>query len=58
MTKSVKATGSQLAEAILTFKGNRVEFGKMYEPQEFLYNLYPQSLVVKAGRQVNSGLFM
>ena len=52
MSKTVKATGSQYAEALLTFKGNKVEFGKMYEPQKYLYDLYPQSLVIKAARQV------
>lgn len=54
--KKVRATGSQLAEAILDFKGNKVEFGKKYEPQRLLYDLYPQFLVVKAGRQVGKSL--
>ena len=52
----VKATGSRLAEAILEFKGNRVVFEPKYEPQRLLYDLYPQFLVVKAGRQVGKSL--
>ncbi|CAL9990614.1 hypothetical protein VPHD148_0330 [Vibrio phage D148] len=48
--KTVSATGSKLAEAILEFKGNRVVFEPKYEPQRLLYDLYPQFLVVKAGR--------
>lgn len=54
--RKVKATGSRLAEAILDFKGKRVEFGLKYEPQRLLYDLYPQFLVVKAGRQVGKSL--
>lgn len=49
-SKKVKATGSRLAEAILEFKGNKVVFEPKYEPQRLLYDLYPQFLVVKAGR--------
>ena len=54
--RSIKATGSKLAEAILEFKGNKVVFGRQYEPQRLLYDLYPQFLVVKAGRQVGKSL--
>lgn len=54
--KTVKATGSRLAEAILQFKGNKVVFEPKYEPQRLLYDLYPQFLVVKAGRQVGKSL--
>lgn len=54
--KKVTAKGSQLAEALLSFKGNRVQFGRMYEPQRLLYDLYPQSLTIKAGRQVGKSL--
>ena len=56
MARLVKATGSKLAEAILEFKGNRVVFEPKYEPQRLLYDLYPQFLVVKAGRQVGKSL--
>ena len=56
MSKIIKATGSQLAESLLSFKGNRVEFGRMYEPQRMLYDLYPESLTIKAGRQVGKSL--
>lgn len=56
MSKIVKASGSRLAEAILEFKGNKVEFGRKYEPQRLLYDLYPQFLVIKAGRQVGKSL--
>lgn len=56
MAKLVKASGSKLAEAILEFKGNKVEFGAKYEPQRLLYDLYPQFLVIKAGRQVGKSL--
>lgn len=48
--RNVKASGSKLAEAILEFKGKRVVFGRQYEPQRLLYDLYPQFLVIKAGR--------
>lgn len=54
--KKVKATGSRLAEAILEFKGNKVVFEPAYEPQRLLYDIYPQFLVVKAGRQVGKSL--
>ena len=56
MSRKVKASGSQLAEALLSFKGNKVVFGKMYEPQRLLYDLYPQSLTIKAARQVGKSL--
>lgn len=56
LDRIIKATGSKLAEAILEFKGNKVLFGKKYEPQRLLYDLYPQFLVVKAGRQVGKSL--
>ena len=52
MTRTIKARGSKFAEAILEFKGNPVLFGEKYEPQKMVYDLYPEFLVLKAGRQV------
>lgn len=54
--KIVTATGSQLAESILDFKGSRVEFGRSYEPQRLIYDMYSEFLVLKAGRQVGKSL--
>lgn len=56
MSQLITATGSKLAEAILEFKGRKVEFGRKYEPQRLLYDLYPQFLVIRAGRQVGKSL--
>ena len=52
MSSIVSATGSEFALALLSFKGNPVVFAPKYEPQELLYNMYCDSLTIKAGRQV------
>lgn len=55
-SNTVKATGSRLAEALLEFKGRKVTFEPMYEPQRMIYDLYASFMVLKAGRQVGKSL--
>lgn len=56
MANPVRATGSDFASALLSFKGHRVLFEPKYEPQRLIYDLYVQFLVLKAGRQVGKSL--
>lgn len=51
-----KLKGSQIAEAILDFRGSRVEFGDNYGPQRKIYDTYEDYLVLKASRQVGKSL--
>lgn len=56
MTRKVRAKGSEFAEAILDFKGSKVEFEPSYEPQRLIYDMYAGFFVLKAGRQVGKSL--
>lgn len=54
--KTVRATGSEFAASLLSFKGKPVIFAPDYEPQKLLYDMYCDSLTIKAGRQVGKSL--
>ena len=53
--KHVKATASQFASSLLSIKGRPLDFAE-YKPFEMIYNIDPDTLVMKAGRQIGKSV--
>lgn len=53
--KHVKATASQFASSLLSIKGRPLDFAE-YKPFELIYNIDPDTLVMKAGRQIGKSV--